>query len=194
MALTQVKKLAIPVAGVSLFLGACATSTPYQQQSIASDVAGGYSSERISEDRFQVEFRGNEFTDRERVENYLLFRAAELTRENGYDWFRTVRANTDENVQQRLVREPFHTGRYGYFGPSWGYYGTGFGWRSWDPFLAPGPFLGGGIDVRTIERYRATATIEMGRGVAPDDPSIFRADRVIADLRPTIERPENMPR
>ena len=175
-------------------MAGCATSTPYQPQTIASDVEGGYSSDQLAADRYRVEFRGNQFTSREQVETYLLFRAAELARQNGFDWFRTVRTNTDEDVQQRLVREPFYPGRYGYFGSTWGYYGGGFGWRIWDPFVTPGPFLGGGIDVRTIERYRATATIAMGRGAPPSDPSIFNADRVIAELRDSIERPENMPR
>jgi hypothetical protein len=58
----------------------------------------GYSDARIEENRFRVVFRGNALTPRETVELYLLHRAAEVTLENGYDWFRIVRPVAEEGA------------------------------------------------------------------------------------------------
>ena len=47
--------------------------------------------QQLAADRYIVRFHGNEFTSRERVETYLLYRAAELTLEQGFDGFTIVR-------------------------------------------------------------------------------------------------------
>ena len=112
-------KLSGALAALAL-LGACATATPYQA---AIDGNSGYSEVKIEDNRFQVEFSGNSLTDRKTVETYLLYRAAELTRLNGYDHFRVVRRETDSN--SRLVPvggaySPYYSHfhlNYAYFGP-----------------------------------------------------------------------------
>src|SRR3546814_2720956 len=72
-----------PLAALMLF--ACATPTPYQPLGTRGTGASGcYASQQIEQNRFRVSFSGNQLTSRERVENYLLFRAAELTVQNGY--------------------------------------------------------------------------------------------------------------
>ena len=75
--------------GVGLLATAACTysSTPYQPISSANRVSGGYSDEQLGEYRFRVSFAGNSLTSREQVESYLLFRAAELTLEQGHTWF-----------------------------------------------------------------------------------------------------------
>jgi hypothetical protein len=75
-------------------LGACATATPYQA---AHDGARGYTNQQIENDRWQVSFAGNSLTDRQTVETYLLYRAAELTDQNGFDHFRVVQRETEAN-------------------------------------------------------------------------------------------------
>ena len=65
---------------------------PYQ----ASEGRYGYSEQQIEEDRYRVIFAGNPSTPRETVQNYLLYRSAELTVQNGYDYF-TV---TDRDVER----------------------------------------------------------------------------------------------
>ena len=75
-------------------LAACATPTPYQA---AEDGRQGYAQTQIETNRFRVSFRGNSLTDRETTENYLLYRAAELTLESGYDYFTVVTRATDED-------------------------------------------------------------------------------------------------
>ena len=54
---------------------------------------------RSKRDRFRVSFAGNSFTSRETVERYLLFRAAELTVQNGFDHFILVDRDTDKQTR-----------------------------------------------------------------------------------------------
>ena len=169
-------------------LASCATPTPYQPLRSASDSQGGYASTQIATNRFRVGFTGNSMTSRDTVETYLLYRAAELTREQGYDWFEAVYRDT-ENRGRIVVERPFGDGIYGWWGPSWSYYNPGFGWRYWSPWDGD-RFFGDTVDVRQIDRYEATAEIVMHRGHAPaDDPRAFSADDVLSNLGPTVVRP-----
>lgn len=179
------RNLLTPIA-TALTLAACTTATPYQPLGTRGS-SGGFAEQRIEANRYRVTFVGNDYTSRSRVENYLLFRAAELTVANGYDGFTIVRRDTDRSVEQRVydtgLRSP-----YGYWRPYWRYYGGGYGWRYWDPWYG-GPFWADNFDIRTVERYEATAEIVMFRGRRAD-PSSFDARQVIANLRPTIVVPK----
>ena len=66
---------------------------------MAGGVHGGYSEQRLAPDRYIVKFHGNELTSRDRVEGYLLYRAAEVTTQNGYDWFTVVDRRTEHDVR-----------------------------------------------------------------------------------------------
>lgn len=70
-----------------VMLAACSQATPYQPASSGSAIHGGYSQQLIALNHYRVRFHGNSLTSRETVEAYLLYRAAELTIEQGGDWF-----------------------------------------------------------------------------------------------------------
>lgn len=174
-------------------LAACATPTPYQPNVPGQTTSGGYSEVRIEPDRFRVNFAGNSLTSRETVEGYLLFRAAELTVQQGYDWFSIVERNTDKNVRTYVEPDPFYSPwygpSYGYWRPSWRYYGGGYGWRTWNPYWG-GPFWGNSVDVRTVEKFEASAEIVMHKGAKPaGDARAFDARAVIDSLKPRIQYP-----
>jgi len=177
----------------ALALSACVTATPYQPA--GEGRYGGYTEQRLENDRFRVSFSGNSVTSREEVETGLLLRAAELTTENGFDWFATVNRATDRDTRfQTLspgyrggIGDPFY-GRYGsYWGPSWRYYNRGGLWSPWgDPFWGRDDF-----DVRQVDRYEATSEIIMGKGTKPaGDPNAFDAREVIANLGGRVARPQ----
>lgn len=178
--------------GLMLGLSACATPTPYQPAA-AGRHAAGFSEIRIEPNRFRVTFSGNSLTSRETVEGYLLYRAAELTVAQGYDTFTVVDRKTDKSsrayVQPDPMFHPWYGPSYGFWRPSWRYYGPGFGWRSWDPFWGD-PFWSDQMDVRTVDRYEASAEIVMSRGPKPEaDPTAFDARAVMTNLGPRIQRP-----
>lgn len=170
-------------ATAALALSACATATPYGPAGI--DSRYGYAEQRVDADRYRISFAGNSVTSREQVEMALLLRAAEVTTQNGYDWFATVNRATDRDVRLQATPDPFYS-RYGpYWGPSWRYYRRGY-WSPWgDPFWGVRDF-----DVREIDRYEASAEIVMGRGAKPaGDPNAFDAREVIQNLGPRVTRP-----
>ncbi len=190
------RKSAAIIASLALagLLSACATATPYQPNLPGQAVSGGYSEQRVEANRFRVNFSGNSLTSRETVEGYLLFRAAELTVQEGYDWFAVVDRNTEADRRTYVERDPLYSPwygpSYGYWRPYWRYYG-GFGWRTWDPWWGD-PFWADRMDVRTVTKFEASAEIVMNRGAKPaDDPRAFDARAVIANLGPRVTRPAN---
>ena len=178
--------LALPLAA----LGGCMTATPYQAYvpEGAAGTHGGFSEQRIAPDRFRVTFHGNEMTSRERVEGYLLYRAAELTLQNGYDSFAMEREGMEHEV--RTYAQQHYDPWWGpYWRPYWGYYRGGYGWSYWDPRMG-GPFWGSYVDTRTVEAFEARAEISMRKGTNPGDPRVMDARAVMARLAPTIELPK----
>lgn len=67
-----------------LLLVSCAT--PYQK----SGFSGGYSEEMVGKNMYEVTFRGNGYTGRDKVQRYLKRRCAELAKEKGFTHFAVV--------------------------------------------------------------------------------------------------------
>src|SRR3546814_2874529 len=67
----------------TLMLAGCASPTPYQPATGYGFNRTGFSEQRTESNRYMVSFSGNSLTSRETVERYLLFRAAELTVQQG---------------------------------------------------------------------------------------------------------------
>ena len=207
------------LAASAAILAACATSTPYQP---ASKPGGfdGFSQTLIENDRARVTFGGNSLTERETVENYLLYRAAEIAVERGFDHFTLAERDTEQKTRLSSSGSSFGAGLYDpYFGYS--FYRPRFGWSNRYAFSSFGGFRGssfgrrgfgsrgfghrgfgfGGrfahdpffndFHVREITKYRATAEVKFGRGSKPaEKENAFNAREVLENLAPTISYPE----
>lgn len=151
----------------------CATATPYQP-----DTRGeGYKDLKIEDNKYRIIFKGNSITPRDTVETYLLYRAAELTAENKYDYFIVREQQVD------VKSDYFSTG-----GPMYGV-GSGFGRRRY-PYYAVGYSWAGAGNVQSQDRYQAFAYIAMFKGKTPDDnASAYTALEVLKNLAPNIVRP-----
>jgi hypothetical protein len=159
-----------------LALCACASPTPYQ--AAVGERGYGFAEQAIETDRVRLSFRGNSLTDRAVVEDYLLFRAAEITLARGADHFVLVERATDERTRTisegPVRRAGFH---YSYFSP---YYG-------WSPFHDP---FWNDVTLREVTRYEASAEVVFATGPKPsDDPNAYDARDVLATLGPRITRP-----
>jgi hypothetical protein len=193
---TSILKRSTAIAGlaIALALGACTTATPYQPATNSGSARGGYTDQQIDSNRFRVTFAGNSLTSRETVERYLLYRAAELTVQNGFDNFILVTRDTDTKTQT-YSSPSFSGGAWGggYYGgwhPYWRWYRPSFGWRSWDPFYDDPFWDRGDFDVRTVQQFEATAEIVVGKGPRPDgNVRAFDAHEVLNRLGPTIQAP-----
>lgn len=185
---------------ISVGLAGCETATPYQPLVLGSSSSGGYSDLRLDENHFRVTFQGNSVTPRATVETFLLYRAAELTTSQGYDWFETEDRHTDKEQRTYFDSDPFYGPGYGYgfgyFRPYWTFYGgggfgRGFGHGFYGGGFYGGPFGGfGNGELQTVEKFQASAEIVMHKGPKPEaDPRAFDARGVIGNLGPKVQRP-----
>jgi hypothetical protein len=176
------------IAAGGLALAGCVTATPYQPATGSGSYRPGYTDEQIEPTRFRVSFAGNAMTSRETVERYLLYRAAQLTLERGFDHFILVERDT-EKKSQTYVDRPFNNGPWGGWSPYWSYHNPRFGWRGWSPFGGD-PFWDRDIDVRTVDRYEAIAEVVTGKGPKPaTNLRAFDARSVVENLGPSITTP-----
>ena len=103
------KKL-ITITVAVMILQGCATS--YQKDGFFS-LSGGYSETQLDKNVFKVSFSGNGFTSRERATNLTLLRSAELTLENGYQYFAIIEANSYTSNSAYTTPATYNTtGRY----------------------------------------------------------------------------------
>jgi hypothetical protein len=176
-------------AAVSLLLAACAAApqaTPYQPQLFGTgEQRYGYADRPINDEIFHVSFAGNPQTSRERVEAYMLYRAAELTEARGFPRFAILEKTVEREIRKTTVTD-------------WPYYGhPGFGWphRRY-PYRYGYPYYGypyGGYD-RTYEttRFMAEALVQPYDRKAPDGAAaIHEVAEVKRRIGPTLVRPAN---
>ena len=185
-----IKRLALAFASAAALvtLAGCETATPYQPLNAQHASAGGYRDRQIETNRFMVEFSGNAVTSRETVERYLLFRAAELTLAQGYDWFETDARYTDRKTETFATPDPLGC-TYGpgwcsgFWGPRWRYYRRGV-WATWDPWMTQP------LEVHEISRFTASAEVVMHKGPKPATGTrAFDARDVISHLSQSVQRP-----
>ena len=160
------------IASLALAFGvaACGAPTPYQP---AVD-GNGYAEQALETNRYRVTFSGNSLTSRETVENYLLYRAAEVTLASGNDHFLVVDTDTERSTT-------YHTTFTGVGGHP--------GFYSFRNFHSHGF---GGFSTATArprDRYQSFANIIVGKGEKPaDEPNAYDARDVLKRLAQTIER------
>jgi hypothetical protein len=149
---------------LALALSACATATPYQP----SDRGQGYYEQKIESNRYRIHFAGNSMTAKQTVENYLLYRAAELTLASGYDYFVTAEQSTQADTRY----EQTFTGGFGYY---------------WFPRAA----IGLSSTSYPVNEFDAQADVVMFKGTKPPgDPKAFDAHEVKANLEAIVVRPK----
>lgn len=153
---------------LALALAGCAAQpTPYQAQEGRST---GYDQQQIDGQTWRVEFAGNAATPRETVDNYLLYRAAEIMRFGGYDRFVVLEKEVERDVEYRG------------FGPYPGHLGVGVGRH--------GGRFGYGLgvsDYYPVTRYSAFATVRVyDGGPPPAGLQVYDANEIIQQLGPTV--------
>jgi hypothetical protein len=161
-----------------LFLAAAATlaacaSVPPPYAAAASSTAVGYSETQIESNRYFVTYRAPSGADIGVLEDYALLRAAELTLQNGRDWFW---------VDRRTIDEQYGNG----YGPS---VGVGVGGGSWGN--RSGASVGVGVNFPIGggggQRARsATLEVRFGEGPKPDAENAYDARAVSTNLRARV--------
>ncbi len=154
-------------------VAAIGCATPYQQSSFR----GGYSDTRIDSNTVMVSFKGNGFTGRQKVESYLLYRCAEVTLNDGYDYFVLASEDTESKHGYSSTPSTFASTT------SASAIATGnsaFGQAQTFGTLNPGHTF-------TYTKYGGEAVIKMFKGKKPgDDPRAYDAHEVKQYLGPQI--------
>ena len=162
---------------LTLLLASCTAPQPSLYQPLAG--RDGYAEESLGKGLYRVTFQGNGATSKERVQNYCLYRAAELTLQMGGDRFAVHDKQTDQLTQ--VTRDYYDSWGYPYYGP--------YHRRYYRPY--PGP---SSQSERTT--FRAMLTIEPFSGsVAPGGSAfqVYDADKVVEQFAPQIQRPDGPP-
>lgn len=143
-------------------LGACATSAPYGPADSSS--AKGYSVVPIENNRFRITYRD---TSMEQARSRALRRAAEVTLEQGADWFQVVTAYSD-------------SGELAGGGSSVSIGGGSYsGGRSSSVGVGLGVSLPLGGASSTVEHVMEIITYS---GQKPDNPDAYDASDVLANM------------
>ncbi|QCZ93205.1 CC0125/CC1285 family lipoprotein [Salinimonas iocasae] len=83
--------------------------TPYKAAKSAD--AYGYSSVQLDDSRYRVMFKAGEDTPADLVQEYTLYRAAQIASEQGYSWVAVVKTDIERkaNITQRVVKDKKNT-------------------------------------------------------------------------------------
>ena len=154
------------IAASALMLSACASLAPYGPQQSAR--GQGFSEQQIEANRFRVVYNGVGAPGP--VADRALFRAAQLTVDQGYDWFEVTQRWIDGRPDSAGGVRPSVS-----IGAGGGRYG---GWST------SGVGVGLGFDLSGPQPTSTTLEIVMGHGAKPDRPDAYDARRVQDALRP----------
>jgi hypothetical protein len=162
------------LAAAFVVLSACATSAPPPYAPSASAEAAGYAETQIESNRYFVTYRAPAGADASLLQDYALLRAADLTLQNGREWFWVDRRTVDEQSNRSS-------------GPS---IGVGVGAGSWGG--RSGGSVGVGVNLpigggqRGQRAGAATLEVRFGEGAKPDAPNAYDARSTAAALRARI--------
>lgn len=165
-------RLVLSAALAAFLLAACATAPPAYAPAAASGQAG-YSETQLESNRYFVTFRAPNGADPAVLEDYALLRAADLTLENGREWFWVDRRTIDGEV----IRDD---------GPR---LGVGVGGGSYSGGWGGGS--GGGVGIglslplggSSASANAATLEIRFGEGPKPDEANAYDARSISTNLR-----------
>ena len=149
----------------SALRAACASGPAYRAAPTADSY--GYRDTQLTADRYRVSFSGDYGTARETVENFALFRAANVAVEHGATRFRIVSRDTSP-VTSNYGGGPSTSIGYGWGYPAWG---TSIGYST-------------GGSSRT--RYETVLEIQLGAEVPEQGAEVYDANELKRNLSAAV--------
>ena len=154
----------IAVAASALTMAACASLAPYGPR--GGPGGQGYSEQRIERDRFRVSYNGVGAPGP--VADMALLRAAQLTTEQGYDWFQVTQRYIDGRPDSA-----------GGFRPS---VSVGYGASNYGGWRTSGTGVGLGLNFTGPSPTSTVLEVRLGRGPRPADAEVYDARDVQRSL------------
>lgn len=148
-----------------MLVAGCAAGPAYRHAPEPGDY--GYRDTLLTQGRYRVSFSGGYGMARETVENFALFRAADVTLSRGATRFRIVSRETSP-VTSVSGTGPTTTVGYGWGYPYWG---TSIGYSS---------------SVRSRTRYETVLEIQIGDDLPEQGPDIYDATELKRNLAGSV--------
>jgi hypothetical protein len=152
--------------------------TPYQQKGFM----GGYTDSRLDSNTVRVSFYGNHHTARETVENDMLYRCAEVTLKDGYDYFVIVSGDTTPTYGSYTTPGTYNQ----YTNTTLNINGSnGYASSSTQGYYQPGQTI-------HTRKFESTVMIKMFKGKKPMDfTNAYDAHELIQYMKPQIDLATN---
>lgn len=174
------RRIAVTALAVALLAG-CATQSTYQPATKRG--AEGYTETKLSANRYRVTFTGNPVTPSETVKDYALLRAAELTLQEGFDWFQISNSDVDKKTTSTVVGSDF-----GDPGQTTVYQRCGL--LSCDSYVSHSPGFSTGVSsVSQSTAYSSAIEVVMGKKPMPKSVESYNAQELASTLRRLMGRP-----
>lgn len=163
---------------ITMLLAGCASKPDYRPATNGSE---GYSEQKISSDRYRVQFKiySKSVAD---ATDYALLRAAQLTQQEGFDWFLVT---SKETFVESTKMEPAAT-----IGMSQGRETVRHcGLLTCDTYQRPSTQMGASISTGVKDDRKEVHTIldiRMGKGTKPNEDS-YNAQDVMDNLGSKVE-------
>ncbi len=156
---------------VSLLLFSAGCATGYHRQGWTG---GGYSESQLQEDTFRVSFKGNAFVDKEKAQDYLLLKCAEITLDHGFDYFIILGEEDSTAVSSYTTPTNIST------------QSTSYGTGTYTQHTTGNATITGG-DTYYFSKPRSTCIIKCFKGKKPNDlPNAFTAYQLIGYLKDKV--------
>lgn len=158
------KKIIVAIVA-GFLLGGCASGPAYRPAVAPDDY--GYRDTLLTSDRYRVSFAGDYGMARETVENFALFRAADVATNQGAARFR-INSRETSPVTSTYGGGPSTSIGYGFGYPYWG---TSIGYST-------------GGSSRT--RYETVLEIQIGDDVPEQGPDVYNANELKRNLSAAV--------
>ena len=170
-----------------LFLLALAACSPTKYVAASSDTSTGYYDVPVDATSYLVSFHGNSNTGISMVTRYSLFRAAELTKVRGYDYFRVEDTQNSEHVQtsqsytrdKSITTTPVSTDHHDDHGD----HGSNNNGTVTDVKTTST------VNTDTQTDYTVVRTVRLFKGTPPqNDPDCYVASDMLQTMAPYVQR------
>ena len=142
--------------------------------------AGAFNAESRGGDRYRLTVAGAQFTSKDAIERYMIWRASKFALDNRSPWFELIEQRARGDTVPELKPDPEgprYSFRLAHWRPIWRVKLEGSNdWTSWSPFSgAPFPVKEGD----KVAAYEVTADVVLHKGVMDGiNPLSFAADAV----------------
>ena len=162
----------------SLLVIGCSSQPDYRE---AEGNGYGYQATKLTDKQYRISFKARG-SDQNKAMDYALLRAAEVTKENGYDWFVVTHRETFVDRERISPQSSI-----GYTNSS--NMVTRCGLVSCTTTHYPRSTMSAGIHIGGSESsdIQTVLEIQLGTGVQPDSEHSFEAQAVIDNLSPKTE-------